>query len=141
MCRDFSYASYFCFLPRHRAGFMLGEVDRYETRRVSGVLEPPVTATGRRTMDSRKYASFSPALKATKDGVRTSPGTPLLLYLDDGKDHRSETIADAVKAGHFAEFFIFKVNGLADGSMLRVTGLSYRRGRTYTGVRKFMGPP
>ena len=89
-----------------------------------GVLEAAVTATGGVSIDTGP-STFSPALKATKDGVREITGNSVVLYLDDGKDHSRETIADAVKAGHFAEF-VFKVSGLEDGAVLRVTGLSYQ---------------
>ena len=89
-----------------------------------GVLEPTVIATGGVSIDP-EVSSLSPALSATKDGVREITGNSVVLYLNDGKDHSSETIADAVEAGHFAEF-TFKVKGLADGSTLRVTGLSYQ---------------
>ncbi|MCB1210327.1 MAG: DUF1592 domain-containing protein, partial [Verrucomicrobiales bacterium] len=89
-----------------------------------GVLESTVTATGGVTIDAGP-STFSPALQATKDGVREITGNSVVLYLNDGKDHSGDTIEDAINANHFAEF-VFKVSGLADGAVLRVTGLSYQ---------------
>ncbi len=89
-----------------------------------GILEAAVTATGGVSMTAES-SSFSPSLNAAKDGVREIDGNSVVFHLDDGKDRRKETIEDAVKAGHFAEF-TFKVSGLADGSSLNVTSLSYQ---------------
>ena len=87
-----------------------------------GVLEAAVTATGGVSINAGP-STFSPTLKATKDGVREITGNSVVLYLYDGKDHSSESIADAVKAEHFAEF-VFKVSGLADGAVLRSSSTS-----------------
>lgn len=89
-----------------------------------GVLEPSVIPTGGVSIEAGA-SIFSPGLKATEDGVREITGNSVVLYLNDGKDHGSESIEEAVKAEHFAEF-AFKVSGLADGAVLHVTGLSYQ---------------
>lgn len=102
-----------------------------------GVLEAAVTATGGVSIDAGP-STFSPSLKATKDGVREITGNSVVLYLDDGKDHSRETIADAVKAEHFTEF-AFKVSGLADGAVLRVTGLSHEARPNHSRGHKIHG--
>jgi hypothetical protein len=89
-----------------------------------GVLEAAVTGTGGVTIDAG-HSTFSPALTPTKDAVNEIVGNAVVLHLGDGKDNSSETIADAVKAGHYAELAL-KVSGLAEGTVLRVTGLSYQ---------------
>lgn len=102
-----------------------------------GVLEAAVTATGGVSINAGP-STFSPTLKATKDGVREITGNSVVLYLYDGKDHSSERIAVAVKAEHFAEF-VFKVSGLADGAVLRVTGLSYQARPNHSSGNKIQG--
>ncbi len=89
-----------------------------------GTLESTVTAAGGVSIDAGP-STFSSTLKATKDGVGEITGNSVVFYVDDDQDRTGETIADAVKNEHYAEF-VFKVSSMADGAVLRVTGLSYQ---------------
>jgi mono/diheme cytochrome c family protein len=88
-----------------------------------GVLEPRLSRLGSVCLEAGP-STFSAELRAARDGVGEIDGNAVVLWLDDGKDHRHETLDVAVKEGHFAEF-TFTATGLPEGAELRVTGLSY----------------
>jgi mono/diheme cytochrome c family protein len=89
-----------------------------------GVLEARVNRLGGVSLEAGS-STFSATLRSTRDGVGEIDGKAVVLRLDDGEDHRHETIAGAVTGGHFAEF-AFTVSGLPEGAELQVTGLSYQ---------------